>query len=805
MTLTITDLLADIEPVVRGWIAEQIGDNANSNIPGDQFEFEFSSIGDGDIIYFDGTSLEWRNTGSIEVLPGDAISISEAGGEVVFISGTTNRIYPIAGTGGAGLLQSVWLGAPGSTQPAQVGDGFILSFHVADDNANSGYFADITTTVLDPNVSSKDGRLAVRVMVANTITEIMRWQELGTTSSQGLGIGSGSGVFTDRWIDVDGTLSAAKENFGILSSPSLGVGSQDLTAVYGRADVDAGIAATTLSAFKAKNPTIGGGGASATTGVGVYIEEQTGASNNYSLWYVPGSDKDINILSVNVTTTPTIIWDESETAFDISSGLNVAGAMTVTGATTYDGVVIIDVTSTEALLVRKNADGGDVFRVNTTDSQIEITTINGIDFIPGSDTDVDLITIGVAEVPRLSWDDSATAFNFTHDVYFVGDIWLVGTTQIKNTAGDIIFDPVVGQNVEILSDLNVKDTIPTIQLEGTETAIVQDTVIASIDFYLADVTANAAGVGARIVALGGDGFGQVTDLTFWTARLPGSTPATEKMRIMGDVAGQVVIGATTPLGQVHVDQASATGAQPVIFLDQGDVDMIIIELDVDGAPKFGWSETPNVFTLNKGLAVGDGGTTNYANFAGDGELTLFGTARVMRCFHFEPSITRLPGANPPASDEIDNFEFHRYDRGTEESSYIHWEIPHNYAAAGTVHLHFEFLVENPPVGDDEAVVMGIEYKKVSTGDVFDFTGGTASGTVTETIVDGETAYITHMTGEINLTTTGWEPMDVILFRFYRDATNVNDTYDNEGAPAANDVWVYSYHLEWLSDKLGTAT
>jgi hypothetical protein len=287
----------------------------------------------------------------------------------------------------------------------------------------------------------------------------------------------------------------------------------------------------------------------------------------------------------------------------------------------------------------------------------------------------------------------------------------------------------------------------------------------------------------------------------------------------GYFADRFGVGKDQPAAKVHIDQTSASGAIPVLFLDQGDVseqiikasysgadvDMIIIELDVDGAPKVGWSETPDVFTLNKGLAVGDGGTTNYANFAGDGELTLFGTARVMRCFHFEPSITRLPGANPPASDEIDNFEFHRYDRGTEESSYIHWEIPHNYAAAGTVHLHFEFLVENPPVGDDEAVVMGVEYKKVSTGDVFDFTGGTASGTVTETIVDGETAYITHMTAEIALTTTGWEPMDVILFRFYRDATNVADTYDNEGAPAANDVWVYSYHLEWLSDKLGTAT
>ncbi|GAG79469.1 unnamed protein product, partial [marine sediment metagenome] len=61
-----------------------------------------------------------------------------------------------------------------------------------------------------------------------------------------------------------------------------------------------------------------------------------------------------------------------------------------------------------------------------------------------------------------------------------------------------------------------------------------------------------------------------------------------------------------------IDQASSTGAHPVLLLDQGDVseqaikisysaadvDMILIELNVTGAPKFGWSETPDIFSLN---------------------------------------------------------------------------------------------------------------------------------------------------------------------------------------------------------------
>ena len=42
-------------------------------------------------------------------------------------------------------------------------------------------------------------------------------------------------------------------------------------------------------------------------------------------------------------------------------------------------------------------------------------------------------------------------------------------------------------------------------------------------------------------------------------------------------------------------------------------------------------------------------------------------------------------------------------------------------------------------------------------------------------------------------------------RFYRDATAVEDTYDNEAAADDNDVWVKTYHLEYLSDRLGAAS
>ena len=67
----------------------------------------------------------------------------------------------------------------------------------------------------------------------------------------------------------------------------------------------------------------------------------------------------------------------------------------------------------------------------------------------------------------------------------------------------------------------------------------------------------------------------------------------------------------------HVDQASSTGAVPVLFLDQGDVseqailisysgadvDMILIDVDVTGDPQLGWDESDDDFTLSKGIDV----------------------------------------------------------------------------------------------------------------------------------------------------------------------------------------------------------
>lgn len=252
-------------------------------------------------------------------------------------------------------------------------------------------------------------------------------------------------------------------------------------------------------------------------------------------------------------------------------------------------------------------------------------------------------------------------------------------------------------------------------------------------------------------------------------------------------SGSVFIGYQAGYNETSVDRlyiANSNTATPLIWGN-----FSTPELGIYGACKIGDDRT------------------NYAGFKADGELNLHGTARIMRGTDIEIVIPAKGIGNPPADDKKDNFAFLRFDRATEEDVFTHWEIPHNYADAGTIHVHFDFIVENPPVtpNGDEVVVMGVEYKKVSPGERFDFGAGTSFGTIAETIAEDETTEIVHITGSVVLTTTGWVADDIILFRFYRDATNVADTYDNEASVADNDVWVSDFHIEYLSDKLGEAT
>ena len=193
--------------------------------------------------------------------------------------------------------------------------------------------------------------------------------------------------------------------------------------------------------------------------------------------------------------------------------------------------------------------------------------------------------------------------------------------------------------------------------------------------------------------------------------------------------------------------------------------------------------------------------TNYATFASDGELTLTGTARVMISMDLEPVLATRPAANPPGEGTEDSFATHDFNPNTDESVFFHLELPHDYAAAGTIHIHFDFFVDLAPTLA-RSVVWGVEYKKQSIGDNFDFSAGTTTAYTQTALTIGTPANDkrVHQSSEISLTTAGFAPNDYILLRLFRDADGTGGL-DN----FSSDARVIDYHIEYLSDRLGEAT
>ena len=211
----------------------------------------------------------------------------------------------------------------------------------------------------------------------------------------------------------------------------------------------------------------------------------------------------------------------------------------------------------------------------------------------------------------------------------------------------------------------------------------------------------------------------------------------------------------------------------------------------------------DAYTFDNTVKAGDGGTTNYTEIKADGEINLHGTARTWKSVDLPVQAVKIPAANYPANDDIDNFGFHRYDDTTEESVFYTWVVPLDFATtADSGKGHFALVVESPPTSGGTNVAtnvrMGFEYKKVTDGDVFSYTSGTSSGYIDEVIAVDETAWIVHRTSDDTMNTTGWVAHDKILFRFYRDATAGEDTY-------VGDAWIKKYHLGYLVDKLGEAS
>lgn len=169
---------------------------------------------------------------------------------------------------------------------------------------------------------------------------------------------------------------------------------------------------------------------------------------------------------------------------------------------------------------------------------------------------------------------------------------------------------------------------------------------------------------------------------------------------------------------------------------------------------------------------------------------------VIKSMDFDIAIPKRPVANPPNEGTEGGFPTLDFDDGTEESIFLSFHLPHDYKTSGMLHIHFDFFVDTAPVAAKNAG-WGIEYKKVSHGDIFNFGAGTTTVEEATAITTGTPANDKkiHESEVLELTTTGWVVDDSIYCRLYRNVGVANDF--------TGDIRVIGqFHIEYESDKLG---
>ena len=143
------------------------------------------------------------------------------------------------------------------------------------------------------------------------------------------------------------------------------------------------------------------------------------------------------------TTTPGVL---------IAGTLDVTGDLTLAGTVTAQGIHIVDITNVEAFLVRQNSDSGDVFAIDTTNKRILIGTpgVDGDDETPPATLTV---TGGSMEVydPSDLGAETITDGGFPNSTNWAGATdWsdtISGTTTYTHSAGSGTLTQTAAQRV----------------------------------------------------------------------------------------------------------------------------------------------------------------------------------------------------------------------------------------------------------------------------------------------------------------------------------------------------------------------
>ena len=275
----------------------------------------------------------------------------------------------------------------------------------------------------------------------------------------------------------------------------------------------------------------------------------------------------------------------------ITGDLTVSGGIGLSLSEVIQGTSTIDVTNTEAFLVRKNSDGGDVFTVDTTNSAVEV---GGHLTLPDASGSGGVLKLGASEDIQIYHDGSNSYFDHLN----TGDLKIRSLMH----GGDIVFHTEASDGTQSTSALvidssgkvgighsNPQDTLSLSSSSGAglniiraDSAITSGERIGHISFVGTENSHSNFGYGARIEALATEawteGSAEGTKLVFYTTD---NSSATLDARMTIDHNGNVGIGEASPLGKLHIFTGDSTF--------EGGADSSADELVIEGSGDTGLS------------------------------------------------------------------------------------------------------------------------------------------------------------------------------------------------------------------------
>ena len=235
-------------------------------------------------------------------------------------------------------------------------------------------------------------------------------------------------------------------------------------------------------------------------------------------------------------------------------------------------------------------------------------------------------------------------------------------------------------------------------------------------------------------------------------------------------------------GNIVLKLGDAAGADGLYLYDSANATMF--KVDSNG--------NTEIYNTAK---IGDGGTTNYAQFAADGELTLHGTARVEKYMTIGAAAL-IKGTAPPDEGTIGVHAVLLFASNLTESAYYEFHIPPDWASGTDVKVAVYWCPTTNDAGKHVAWELDWEARHQGAGAAGEIIG---AGSTNAEMHDDTYAGANNLQETPYATISGASLAtdDTVGMCISRD----HDDGDDYGSDTA----LLHIEIEYISDKLGKAT